>query len=485
MKERKVLIITYYWSPSGGSGVQRWIKFVKYLPQFNWQPTVYIPENPEYPSIDHSFEKDIPKNVKIIKKRIWEPYTIYQKLLGKKNQKITAGFISTQEGKSWKDKLAIAIRGNFLIPDPREFWVKPSVRFLKKYLVENKIDTIVTTGPPHSMHLIGMGLKKQLPNIRWIADFRDPWTEVFNFSNLRLTYFAKKYHQYLEKKVLKKADDVIVVSPEMQRDFKRLGRKATVITNGFDHEDYSKTPLINENNFFTIAHIGTLTENQNPTQLWKVLREICQENKTFREMLRIRLVGKVDFSVLSEIKKQNLESQLSLSNYLPHSKAIEEQQQANLLLLLLVHNRKTAKGILTGKLFEYLAVQRPILAIGATDSDVADILEETKAGNIVDFEDAPTLKEKILTSFNNFKVGNQRNFSSNIDKYTRQNLTQQLVKLLEKNKKGIDVSAIKDNIKLTEEKVAKIENQIEDLPIFKDKLTRRYGTKRKKTKNRN
>ncbi len=432
MKEHKVLIITYYWCPSGGSGVQRWIKFVKYLSQLGWQPTVYVPENPEYPSVDNSFEKDIPNDVRIIKKPIWEPYNIYRTLLGKKKQKITSGFISAKEGKSWKDKLAIAIRGNFLIPDPRKFWVNPSVRFLRKYVIENNIDTVITTGPPHSMHLIGMGLKKALPSVRWIADFRDPWTEIVYFKDLHLTYFAKKYHQYLEKKVLQRADDVIVVSKQMQQDFRRLGKDTIIITNGFDTDDYSNITDKKEDNFFTISHIGTLTENQNPYKLWEVLSEICKQNTDFKQKLRIRLVGKVDFSVFAEIKKYDLEDNLSFSDYIPHSEVIEEQQKADVLLLLLVHNRQVAKGILTGKLFEYLAVKRPLLAIGNTESDVADVLRETQVGKIVDFEDTKILKQTILNYFDAFQKGNLNTLTSNIEKYTRQNLTKELVDLLTK-----------------------------------------------------
>ena len=157
---KKVLIITYYWIPSGGAGVQRWIKFTKYLRDFGYEPIIYTPENPEFPSTDSSFDKDIPKDIQIIKTPIWEPYNVYRNLTGKKNQAINAGFISENKKQGWKDKLSIWIRGNFLIPDPRRFWINPSVRFLTTYLQENPVDAIITTGPPHSMHLIGMGLKK-------------------------------------------------------------------------------------------------------------------------------------------------------------------------------------------------------------------------------------------------------------------------------------------------------------------------------------
>ncbi|PIF02635.1 MAG: glycosyl transferase family 1, partial [Paludibacter sp.] len=265
----------------------------------------------------------------------------------------------------------------------------------------------------------------------WIADFRDPWTEIFYFKDLHLTYFAKKYHHYLEKKVLQKADDVITVSSQWQKDFQKFRKETVLISNGFDHEDYIIAKEREDNKYFTISHIGTLTYEQNPFQLWKVLNVICLESTEFSKKLRIRLVGKVDKSVITQIKKYNLDDKLSFIDYIPHSEVVKEQQNADILLLLLVHSRKSAKGILPAKLFEYLAVQRPILAIGSTESNVADVLKDTKAGCIVDFDDKEILKKTILSYFNDFQKGNLNNLTSNIEKYTRQNLTKELVKLLD------------------------------------------------------
>ncbi|MBE9481851.1 MAG: glycosyl transferase family 1, partial [Bacteroidetes bacterium] len=173
---KKVLIITYYWPPSGGAGVQRWLKFVKYLREFGWEPIVYTPENPEAPDIDNSLEKDIPDNLTVIKRKIWEPYTAYKKFIGQeKEQKINAGFLSENKKPKLSENISVWIRGNFFIPDARKFWIKPSVKFLTNYLKNNPVDAMISSGPPHSMHMIALGLKQRL-GIPWLADFRDPWT---------------------------------------------------------------------------------------------------------------------------------------------------------------------------------------------------------------------------------------------------------------------------------------------------------------------
>ncbi|MEA3317025.1 MAG: glycosyl transferase family 1, partial [Bacteroidota bacterium] len=186
-KNKKVLIITYYWPPSGGAGVQRWLKFAKFLPKYGWNPIIYTPENGEIPVTDKSLHKDISKETKVIKRKIWEPYTWYKKFIGQKNnQKINVGFLSENQKPKFTEKISVWIRGNFFIPDARKFWIKPSVKFLKTYLKNNNVDAIISTGPPHSMHLIAMQLQKKL-NLPWIADFRDPWTNIDFYEDLLLT----------------------------------------------------------------------------------------------------------------------------------------------------------------------------------------------------------------------------------------------------------------------------------------------------------
>lgn len=428
---KRVLIITYYWLPSGGAGVQRWLKFVKYLREFGWEPIVYVPENPEYPSEDFSFEKDIPEDLEVIKRPIWEPYNIYRRLAGKKGEKINAGFISENKKSGWKDKLSIWIRGNFLIPDPRRFWVKPSIKYLSKYLQEKSVDAVVTTGPPHSMHLIGLGLKRHFPQIPWVADFRDPWTQIFFYKDMMINCLSDRYHLYLEKKVLHNADKVIVVSSEMQRQLGKISSTMPkIISNGFDNDDFRVVDTELSSDFFVISHIGTLTKNQNPSLLWKVLKQICDEDDDFKKKMILQLIGKVDYSVLDEIKQWGLNDNMVFINYLAHPEAIIKQRSSQVLLLLLVKDRNAAKGILTGKFFEYLAAKRPILAVGPTDGDVADVLDETHAGRIADFDDEAAMKSIVLEYYNQYKKGKLEVDSHSIEKYSRRELTRQLADLL-------------------------------------------------------
>ena len=427
---KKVLIITYYWIPSGGAGVQRWVKFAKYLRQYGWEPIIYTPKNPEYPSIDHSFEKDIPADITVLKTPIWEPYNVYRNLTGKKNQAINAGFISENKKQGWKDKLSIWIRGNFLIPDPRRFWIKPSVRFLSDYLKENPVDAIITTGPPHSMHLIGMGLKKNFPSLPWVADFRDPWTNIDFYKDLNLTWLADKIHHKLEREVLQNADTVLVVSRGMEEEFALMKpKKLRVITNGYDESDVQVGPLTLDGRF-SISHIGTLNAARNPRIVWKVLSEICAENVDFKKDLQIQLVGKVDFSVLEDIQSYGLQEQLLKIDYLSHSEAIAKQNSSQVLMLL-INQSGNAKGILTGKFFEYLAAKRPILAVGPTDGDAAVVLNETGAGVIVDFADEQETKTAILNYYNQYKKGTLSVQSESVERFSRRSLTGELAGLLD------------------------------------------------------
>ncbi|HEY5507494.1 MAG TPA: glycosyltransferase family 4 protein [Paludibacter sp.] len=427
---KKVLIITYYWIPSGGAGVQRWVKFAKYLRQFGWEPIIYTPQNPEYPSIDHSFEKDIPADITVLKTPIWEPYNVYRNLTGKKNQAINAGFISENKKQGWKDKLSIWIRGNFLIPDPRRFWIKPSVGFLSDYLKENPVDAIITTGPPHSMHLIGMGLKNNFPSLPWVADFRDPWTNIDFYKDLNLTWLADKIHHKLEREVLQKADTVLVVSSGMEEEFAPMKpKKLQVITNGYDESDVQVGTLALDAKF-SISHIGTLNAARNPRIVWKVLSEICVENSAFKKDLQIQLVGKVDFSVLEDIQTYRLQEQLLKIDYLSHSEAIAKQNTSQVLLLL-INQSGNAKGILTGKFFEYMAAKRPILAVGPTDGDAAVVLNETGAGVMVDFADEQATKTAILNYYNQYKKGTLSVQSESVERFSRRSLTGELAGLLD------------------------------------------------------
>lgn len=421
----KALIITYYWPPAGGSGVQRWLKFVKYLRNFDIEPIVYTVENPEYVFNDNSLLIDIPKNLEVLKQPIWEPYKMAN-LFSSTKKTESAGFLTKQ--KSVLGSLKNYIRANYFIPDARVFWIKPSVNYLNNYIKNNKVDILISTGPPHSMHLIANQLKKDT-GIKWIADFRDPWTDIDYFHHLPLTHKSKKKHFKLEQEVLKNADEVIVVGKSMKNAYQHSSENIHVITNGYDTELIQGNCSLDTK--FSITHVGLMNADRNHNFLWNVLSEIAAEDKDFENDLEIKLVGKVDESVIQSITKVGLINNLQIIPYLPHDEVIKCQMESQVLLLS-INNVPAAKGIITGKVFEYLQAKRPILAIAPSDGDLAEILKSTKAGNIIDFDDDKHLSDSIKRYYNLYKQQNLRIDSDNFQQYHRKNLTEVLSILIKK-----------------------------------------------------
>jgi len=426
---KRVLIITYYWPPSGGAGVQRWLKFAKYLRDFGWEPVIYTPENPEYPEADESLSKDIPIGIEVIKKPIWEPYNAYKRFIGqKKEEKIQAGFLSVKKKNPVVENISVWIRGNLFIPDARKFWIKPSIRFLQKYLSVHPVDALVSTGPPHSMHLIALGLKNKL-NIPWLADFRDPWTEIDFYHQLRLTKQADKKHHRLEKAVLSTADRVTIVSWNWALDFNRLfPRHYDVITNGFDPDDFI-IPDQKVAKTFELTHIGSLNKDRNPELLWEVLAEICSENASFRDDLRLRFIGKCDVSLFQCLEKYQLLSRTKKIEYMPHEEVLKESAGSQVLLLLL-NNTPNVMGIVPGKIFEYLATRRPVFCIGPTGGDSARIIGEAQAGITCNFDDKSSMKNALLELYGRYKQGSLQNQEGEIDSFSRKGLTEKISSLL-------------------------------------------------------
>lgn len=438
MKQKRILIITYYWPPSGGPGVQRWLKFVKYLPEFGWKPTIFIPENPSYPIVDESLEKEVSKDLEIIKTKIWEPYQIAE-FFGKDNKKFKAGQFDVGKNQSWKSKLSIWVRGNFFIPDARVFWVKPSVEFLKKYLKENHFDAFVTTGPPHSLHLIGLELKKEFPNLKWIADFRDPWTEISYYKHLKLTKSSDKKHRNLEAQVFKTADITLATSFTDAENFRKKGANSFCITNGFDEDASTPLSMTTENpqtlkrsnpqTKFTLSYIGVLEQLRNPEILWNVLGELIKENKNFKDDFELKFVGRIDDKILEKIENSELKNSVKNLGYLSHSAANAEMRNSDLLLITNFPN-ETSKGIIPGKIFEYLQTGNQILSFGPKDGDVKKILEETNAGKHFSYDDSEPLKSFILEKYQDWNNGNLSSQTKNIDQFSRKNLTKKLSEIL-------------------------------------------------------
>jgi hypothetical protein len=426
LEQKKLLIITYYFPPAGGPGVQRWLKFVKYLPEFGVQPIVYVPENPTYPIVDEGLVSQISDKVIVLKNKIWEPYQLASVFSKNKTKKISSGIFPHKKKQTFLDKTFLWIRGNLFIPDARVFWVKPSVAYLEKYIEENNIDTIVTSGPPHSLHLIGLELKEKL-NVKWFADFRDPWTTIGYHKALRLSAYAAKKHKDLEYKVLNSADTIIVTSKTTKTEFQAITNKPiSVITNGYDVENVEKQTLDTK---FTLAHIGSFLSDRNPQFLWECLVELLQEIPDFKSHLEIKLIGAVSQEVLDSIAEFHLNDYLNLLGYVSHHEAIAHQKKSQVLLLIEINSEDT-KSIIPGKLFEYMVSNRPIIAIGPKGSDFADIITETNTGVFFDYSEKAKLKSVILDFYNQFLEGKLQANGVGLQQYSRKNLTRQLVQLI-------------------------------------------------------
>jgi hypothetical protein len=415
----KVLIITYYWPPAGGSGVQRWLKFVKYLQAFGIDPVVFTADNANYAKEDTSLLSEVPKNIEILTLPIWEPTDL---LFWKKNKQQKNGVSNISKG-----GLLSFIRGNFFIPDPKIFWVQPAVNYLQKYVDKNEIDAIISSGPPHSMHLIAQKLQQQ-NDVKWLADFRDPWSDLYYNKDFNQSSFAKKRNKKLEEGVLKNADCILTVSLTLQQEFSKIAKRVEVITNGFDDEvSASKKVTLDAN--FSISYIGLLPKQSNPEFLFKVLKELCQESLSFKNDLQINFIGDISEEVKIEIESNNLTENSSFLGYVSHQKAIAYQKRSQVLLLL-IPNVEDNKGILTGKVFEYLIAKRPILAIGPEEGDLATILAETNAGVVINFDAEEKLKLQINKLYRQFKRGELIVNATNIQKYHRKELTKNLAVLL-------------------------------------------------------
>lgn len=428
MKKIKVLIISYYWPPAGGPGVQRWLKFVKYLPEFDIEPIVYIPENPNYPLVDASLISEVSKDITIITQPISEPYKLAGLFSKKSSKTISKGIIPEKKTQSFMEKAMLYVRGNFFIPDARKSWVKPSVNFLSNYIEKHNIETIITTGPPHSLHLIGLQLKAK-HKVKWIADFRDPWTTIGYHKQLKLTKSSQEKHKALEKQVLNTADNIIVTSSVTKTEFQGITNKPIeVITNGYDYESVETKPLDSK---FTLAHIGSLLSKRNPEVLWQVLSELVKENNNFSQDFQLNFVGAVSESVLSSIDNFGLGSYVKNIGYVSHKMSITYQKSSQVLLLVEIDSEET-KCIIPGKLFEYMVSNRPILALGPEGSDVENIIKETNTGNYFYYTDYKSLKSTILAHYKGYQNKSLQVHAVGLQKYSRKNLTSKLVSVLKK-----------------------------------------------------
>ena len=422
---KKVLIITYYWPPSGGAGVQRWLKFAKYLPEFGWQPIILTvdPQYASYPQRDESLLSEVGPGCLVYTTKSFELYNFYKLISGKKE--VPYGGFANDSKVGIFQKLSKFLRGNFLLPDPRKGWNRYAYKKAVELISQYNIDSVVTTSPPHSTQLIGLKLKKQF-NIQWIADLRDPWTDIYYYRQFNHTTLARRIDRTYERKVIENADLLITVSEDVKRIFAEksdlnIAAITAVIPNGFDGDDFN-IPSVPAEKRKIITYTGTISEAYDVDCLLKALSRL---DDTLKSELLIRFVGKVPPLVEQKFKATGIE--LELVGYVDHPKSIEYLLRSDLLLLV-IPKVKNNRGILTGKFFEYLASHKPILAIGPTDGDLAKIIQKTQCGRLFDYEDTEGMLKYIEENLDHPVEVNKPELAN---QYSRKELTRKVVQLLE------------------------------------------------------
>jgi len=419
---KKVLIITYYWPPSGGIGVHRCLKFAKYLRNFGWEPVVYTARNAHYPYIDESNNKHIPEGITVIKRNILEPFSAYKKFTGKgKNDPMSNPVHVRDKKQTWKDRFAIWVRGNFFIPDARSLWIKPSVKFLTKYLQENPVDAILSDGPPHTNTMIACRLS-QKTGIPWLGDFQDPWTQVDYYKLFPFTKWADRKHRRLEQEAFRTAKKTTIASPTWKNDLVSIGaHNVDVIYWGYDEDDFNGLVSNKSNNEFVISHAGLFGFDRKPDNLFKSLAELKKEISGFSERLRIKLAGMIDYSIMESIEQNGLSENLVNLGNLSRKDALQLTLDSDLLLLPL-NKSENIMGRVPGKLFEQLRSGNPILVLGPNGSDVQNIVESTKTGLSFDYENYNSIKDFV---FNIYSDG-FKSMQSDISEYSVKNQIKKL-----------------------------------------------------------
>ena len=400
------------------------MKFVKYLPEYNIKPILYIPENPNYPIYDYSLNDEVSEKLEIIKNPITEISNIISN--SKSLNLIRSGNIPNPKEQSLFQRLLFFIRGNLFIPDMKILWKNKSIDFIENYLSKTKIDVVITTGPPHSLHLIGYELKKRL-NIKWISDFRDPWVNLNYLNRFHLLPSVKRRHKKLRDKVLINSNSVIVTSEKLKKLYKEIAPNIFKITNGYDYE-YS---TVNIDSKFSISHIGSLYPERNPKYLWDIIDEICINNEEFRSNLQINFIGNTSEKIIKYLSNKTFKSCVKFFDYVDYKRAIEFMCSSQILLMVEVNDNDSSYAI-PGKLFDYLNSKRPIIAIGPDRSEVNQILYDTNAGKFFNYNESINLKLHIENLYNQYEMGSISYDAKNISIYKRKNLTEELSKIINK-----------------------------------------------------
>lgn len=428
---KKVLIITYYWPPASGPGVQRWLKFAKFLPDLDWEPIVITPKNGSYPNTDDTLLNDVPSNLRVITTPTLEPFAWYNRLTGQGTQGNASpvGMMGLKQTRNPIKRLAKYIRANWFIPDARKGWVPYAVKAAKALMSKENIAAIITTGPPHSTHLAGLQLKKAI-GCKWMADFRDPWVDIYYNAFLPRTSATEKRDKALQDEVLKQADLVLTVGDGLATKLGQTARQTAAIYNGYDRADFQMEVSRTERKQFSLHYIGNLKANQNPQALWDVIADLRMHNAAFKEAFQLNFTGNIDPTIAQAIDKTGIGECMVTRPFAPHQEAVRQMQQAHLLLFIIPQTQGN-DVILTGKLFEYLASRTQLLAIGPKAGNAAQLLSKCNRLPMLDYTDKSGIAQQLTDAFVAFQSGQlYKHKGMEHEQFSREGLTRELANWL-------------------------------------------------------
>ena len=425
---KKVLIVTYYWPPAGGPGVQRVLKFAKYLPEFGWDPIILTVQNGEYPAIDESLAKDIPEGCKVYKTKALEPSLFYRKFTGmKSDEKIPVANLA-QKNVSWKKKLSNWIRLNLFVPDAKIGWIPYAVAQGKKIIREEQPDIIFSSSPPPTVHLIANKLSKW-SGLKWVADFRDPWTEIHYYKTTKRSRLTRLIDATFERKCLDNSNAVTCVSNmDIELDYKlkvKDKNKFYFVPNGYDESDFEHFNPVFLKDKIVIAHSGSVGIERSPEVIFKIVRRLTDESLINERNFELLVIGKIEPAIVSLIESYKIEKYVSIIPYMPHKASIKAISHSNLLLLLITKSENN-KRILPGKTFEYIRMKKPIIALGPVGGEVSKILSGTKTGQTFEYSDEQSIENYLKSFLLKSRKGLFHQNSTDISNFSRQNLTLKL-----------------------------------------------------------
>lgn len=424
---KKVLIITYYWPPSGGAGVQRVLKFAKYLPEFGWEPIILTIEDGDSPITDESLLKDIPENCKVYKTDSWQPYNLYRMFTGKKKSQKIPSDILIKKNPTITERISNWIRLNLFIPDAKIGWIPYAVNKAVEIIENKKIDLIFSSSPPHTVQLIAAKVAKKT-KLKWIADYRDPWLEMLHNQNAKRFCLSEKLDAYFEKKSLSAPNEILTISKGMVDILSsKVKNNYNIIPNGFDESDFEVCEF-EKNNEFIIVYTGVMSSTRVPDVFLKSLAKV---KKKLNAKFKIQIAGKVCNEFVELIDKYKLNDNYEYLGYLEHKDSTKLLQKSDCLLLV-VDNIPNNIGFLTGKIFEYLGCRKPIFAIGPVNGNANEIIKTSDSGVMVDYYDEENTYEQVKIFYKSWEE-NKDNFKFNVEIYSRKYLTKQLAEILDKN----------------------------------------------------